>query len=167
MQNNRKIVEKYQAEKLLRFINFLIDYVLINLSLYGIGMLMGTLYYATGSETVYNIIMSFDNKLVEWSISIVILVGYYILFEYLTKGRTIGKFITGTVVVKEDGSVPVFNDILKRSFSRIVPFDAISFLGSNGWHDSWSETKVVKRKPFLEAVERENSIEDIGKLAEI
>lgn len=167
MQNNRKIVEKYQAEKLLRFINFLIDYVLINLSLYGIGMLMGTLYYATGSETVYNIIMSFDNRLVEWSISIVILVGYYILFEYLTKGRTIGKFITGTVVVKEDGSVPVFNDILKRSFSRIVPFDAISFLGSNGWHDSWSETKVVKRKPFLEAVERENSIEDIGKLAEI
>lgn len=167
MQNNRKIVEKYQAEKLLRFINFLIDYVLINLSLYGIGMLMGTLYYATGSETVYNIIMSFDNKLVEWSISIVILLGYYILFEYLTKGRTIGKFITGTVVVKEDGSVPVFNDILKRSFSRIVPFDAISFLGSNGWHDSWSETKVVKRKPFLEAVERENSIEDIGKLAEI
>ncbi len=167
MQNNRKIVEKYQAEKLLRFINFLIDYVLINLSLYGIGMLMGTLYYATGSETVYNIIMSFDNRLVEWSISIVILVGYYLLFEYLTKGRTIGKFITGTVVVKEDGSVPVFNDILKRSFSRIVPFDAISFLGSNGWHDSWSETKVVKRKPFLEAVDRENSIEDIGKLAEI
>lgn len=166
MKNNSRIVNNNQAEKLLRFINFIIDYILINLSLYGFGMLIGTLYYATGSEFLYNIILSFDNRIVEWLISVVLLVGYYIAFEYFTNGRTIGKFITGTVVVKNDGSVPTFNDIFKRSFSRIVPFDALSFLGSNGWHDSWSDTKVVKRKSYLEAVERENSIEEIGIMAQ-
>lgn len=70
------------------------------------------------------------------------------------------------MVVKENGGLPTGNDFLKRNFSRIVPFDALSFLGSLGWHDSWSDTRVVKRKSYLEALERENSIEDIGKLAE-
>ena len=94
---------------------------------------------------------------------------FYALFMFLTemisKGRSLGKLITGTMVVKEDGSLPTSTDFLKRNFSRIVPFDGLSFLGNRGWHDSWSDTAVVKRKSYLEAIERENSIEDIGQIA--
>ena len=86
------------------------------------------------------------------------------LTETLTKGRSLGKLITGTMVVNENGSLPTSNDFLKRNFSRIIPFDAFSFFGARGWHDSWSNTKVVKRTAYLEAVERENSIEDIGQI---
>ena len=165
MKKNYKIVERYKAEKILRFATFLIDYVLVIALNYFIGTLIGLLYYATESEFMYQIILAINNRFVAYLISIVVFLTYYNVLEYFTKGRTVGKFLTGTVAVKEDGSVPTSNDFLKRNFSRIVPFDALSFLGNLGWHDSWSDTRVVKRKPFLEALERENSIEDIGQIA--
>mgnify|MGYP000663414543 CR=1 FL=1 len=70
---------------------------------------------------------------------------YYILLE-TTNGRTLGKLITGTKVVHEDGGPASFTQVLGRSFSRLVPFDAFSFLGSEavGWHDKWSKTRVIK-----------------------
>lgn len=165
MKSNYKIVERYKAEKILRFATFLIDYIIIISLNYFIGTLIGLLYYATESEFIYQIILALNDKLMAYAISIVILLTYYNALEYFTKGRTIGKFVTGTMVVNEKGGLPTSNDFLKRNFSRIVPFDAFSFLGNNGWHDSWSDTKVVKRKSYLEALERENSIEDIGQIA--
>lgn len=52
--------------------------------------------------------------------------------ETLTKGRSIGKFITGTQVVTLDGETPTANVFLKRSFCRIIPLNAFSFFGENG-----------------------------------
>lgn len=168
MKNHSKIVDRNQAEKLLRFINFLIDYFftyLLVILLYAVMMVIYSFVsgidYLIVADKVSNI-NSFLDRLVT--------AFFYALFMYLTetisKGRSLGKLITGTMVVKENGGLPTGNDFLKRNFSRIVPFDALSFLGSLGWHDSWSDTRVVKRKSYLEALERENSIEDIGKLAE-
>lgn len=77
-------------------------------------------------------------------IGLVTVVGYYALFEG-TLGRTPGKFITGTRVVTYDGGTPTFGKILGRSFARLVPFEPFSFLtSSNGWHDRWSRTRVVR-----------------------
>ncbi|MCD9853801.1 RDD family protein [Epilithonimonas sp. JDS] len=165
MKNHYRIVERYKAEKILRFATFLIDYVIIILINYLIGTIIGLLYYATQSEFMYKIILAINNRFFAYLISIVVFLTYYNVLEYFTKGRTIGKFVTGTIAVKEDGSTPTSNDFLKRNFSRIVPFDALSFFGTNGWHDSWSDTRVVKRNAYLEALERENSIEDIGQIA--
>ncbi|MDH5399520.1 MAG: RDD family protein [Cyclobacteriaceae bacterium] len=69
---------------------------------------------------------------------------YYTLFEYYT-GRTVAKYITKTKVVDENGEIPDFNMILKRTLCRFIPFEAFSFLGSevSGWHDTISKTKVV------------------------
>lgn len=37
--------------------------------------------------------------------------------------------------------------------ARMVPFEAFSFLGERGWHDSWSGTQVVEvRKPKVPAL---------------
>ncbi len=70
---------------------------------------------------------------------------YYIGLESLF-GRTVGKLVTGTIVVNELGSKASFGQIIGRSFARLIPFEAFSFLGSTGrgWHDSLPKTYVIK-----------------------
>jgi uncharacterized RDD family membrane protein YckC len=72
---------------------------------------------------------------------------YFWIFETLT-GKTLGKLITRTRIVKEDGSKPDTLNILGRSFSRLIPFDAFSFLGTagKGWHDSIPKIYVINDK---------------------
>lgn len=71
---------------------------------------------------------------------------YYFLFEKFTQGKTPGKYATRTKVVTIDNQIPHSDLLMKRSLSRLIPFDAFSFIGENrrGWHDSISKTKVVK-----------------------
>ena len=167
MKNHYKIVDRYQAEKILRFVNFIIDYfisIIIVIMLYSLAIMLYSL--VTGTDYVVNADKLAEiNKYIDRIITAILYAFVIYLTEFLTKGRSLWKLITGTMVVKDDGSLPTSEDFLKRNFSRIVPFDAFSFLGSRGWHDSWSDTKVVKRKSYLEAIERENSIEDIGQIA--
>ena len=88
---------------------------------------------------------------------------YYYLSEKFLNGRTIGKYGTGTKAVTILGGKPSNSDLLKRTFSRLVPFDALSFFGTNGWHDSWYDTRVVKITDFENAIRMENELENIGK----
>lgn len=62
------------------------------------------------------------------------------------KGRTIGKMITKTRTVTEDLKTPDFGVILTKSFCRVIPFEAFSFLGekTTGWHDRFSKTRVIQ-----------------------
>lgn len=73
---------------------------------------------------------------------------YCFLIEYVTKGRSIGKFITGTKVVMLDGSIPTAAVLFRRNLYRLIPFDVFSFLFSKGIHDSISKTRVVMKKDF-------------------
>ncbi|WHF51385.1 RDD family protein [Chryseobacterium gotjawalense] len=73
-----------------------------------------------------------------------------------------GKLITGTKVVKADGSDLTTDDLLKRNFSRAVPFDKLSFLGNSGWHDNWSNTRVVRAKDYDLARNMQNDIKSLG-----
>jgi uncharacterized RDD family membrane protein YckC len=73
---------------------------------------------------------------------------YYAAFEW-RNGRTLGKLLTGTRVVSEDGTKPRLRRIVGRTLARFIPFDAFSFLGGEqgrpvGWHDSLSRTRVVR-----------------------
>lgn len=68
---------------------------------------------------------------------------FHAIFEYYF-GKTPGKFLTKTKVVKKDGSKPTFINILGRNAARFIPFDAFSYLISErGWHDQISDTYVV------------------------
>jgi uncharacterized RDD family membrane protein YckC len=69
---------------------------------------------------------------------------YFTLFELYT-GKTIGKFITKTHVVTEEGEKLDFKTAFVRSLCRIIPFDAFSYLGGKavGWHDTISKTRVI------------------------
>ncbi|MFT5513812.1 MAG: putative RDD family membrane protein YckC [Bacteroidia bacterium] len=80
-------------------------------------------------------------------IRIAVFLFYYTLFEGTT-GKTIGKMITGTMVVIEDGSKPTTDKIIGRTFSRLNPFNTFSFLFLDGvgWHDTITGTRVVSKK---------------------
>ena len=68
---------------------------------------------------------------------------YHFIFELLS-GRTPGKFITGTKVIDEDEKKPNARTLLIRNLSRLIPFDALSYLTfEKGWHDSISKTSII------------------------
>ncbi|MBK6979176.1 MAG: RDD family protein [Cytophagaceae bacterium] len=64
--------------------------------------------------------------------------------------KTLGKFITKTIVLKENGEKPTLSDLLIRSLCRFIPFDPLSFLYAQytpkGFHDTLSKTIVVVEK---------------------
>lgn len=82
---------------------------------------------------------------------ILVFYGMYMgLMEALFKGRSLGKLITGTIAVNEDGTRINGQTALLRGLSRAVPFNAFSALGSPcyPWHDRWTKTYVVNYKEF-------------------
>ncbi|MBO6518277.1 MAG: RDD family protein [Bacteroidia bacterium] len=121
-----------------RFINWIID----RLAIIGLGVVVGAFigYTGIGYELIQN-----ESRIVDYIFGAVISVFYYGLVESTT-GRTIGKLITGTVVVMEDGSKPNTGVYWTRTFCRLIPFNAFSFLGEGiGWHDTLSKTRVVHK----------------------
>ncbi|SMC32388.1 RDD family protein [Moheibacter sediminis] len=152
MNNFLDPVELSLASKGLRFTNFLIDYILF-IVIYFVfrnyfSNLLGLIYWGNGLIQL----------LIDWF--------FYFAFmtmqEFLFKGRTIGKFITGTKAVTINGTEPHFGMYAIRSLCRMVPFELISFLGETGWHDTWSKTRVVNIKEFEQNQTKFNSIDQIG-----
>jgi uncharacterized RDD family membrane protein YckC len=116
-----------------RFLNYLIDGVVRVLLWIPLGLAMAS----AG--------MGFNDRLSNFVLDAILVIVYSTILEGLF-GVTIGKLITGTRVVDEEGNRPTFGQILGRSFARLVPFEPFSFFNnpSVGWHDRWSGTRVVK-----------------------
>jgi len=117
-----------------RFVHFIVDTFIYFI-----------FYVIVGS--VFQMIFQFDvnkNFLFTWLLMIVTYVFYYSFIEYHFQ-KTFGKYITKTKVVTINGEKPSLNDIIVRSFCRLIPFDRMSFLFiKNGFHDGISNTRVVK-----------------------
>lgn len=131
-----------------RFLNYVIDLILFYSLFFVYGMIAAMIGLAAGSanaEENYST-ESGSDRLLSSLISILVYLFFYTTFETLTKGRTLGKMITGTRAVKSDGSSIGFHEALMRSLSRIVPFEPFSALGGNPWHDKWTGTKVIKER---------------------
>lgn len=73
------------------------------------------------------------------------LIVYYLLLESIFN-TTAGKCATNTTIVNNSGQRPGFGQVLGRTFCRLIPFEAFSFLGegARGWHDSLTNTYVVE-----------------------
>ena len=85
------------------------------------------------------------------------IVVYYLIAEGLT-GRTLGKLVTRTHVVDEQGHRPAFPKILARSVLRLVPLGWIGLLEEDrrALHDFGSKTYVVGvQKPSNNRLERQ------------
>lgn len=74
---------------------------------------------------------------------------YYLFFELIFK-TTPGKVLSGSVICFDADSKNVYTSIFIRSISRFIPFELFSNLrAEGGWHDSFSKTKVRKRRSSL------------------
>ena len=137
IDNHRKNDFVY-ASKWQRFANMLIDdvgYIIL-------AAIVGASVALVGGESAVAFMDSIPDILFGYSILIL----YYFSFEVST-GRTLGKLITRTRVVDEEGNKPSWSKILGRTLTRIVPFEAFTFLGKDGrgLHDRWPKTYVIKR----------------------
>lgn len=156
------ITDEMLATKGQRFTNFLIDLVIHNI-INLIPLIIGwVLYYFFGNADV-SVWLDEINPVVDFLVTYLIIVVYFLIMESLT-GRSIGKYITNTKVLMEDGSEADPYAIFIRSLSRLIPFEALSFLGAvpKGWHDTISKTVVVDINKYNQENEMANSINEIG-----
>ena len=133
-----------------RFLNFFIDFLLLRFGLSlltGIGVLI--IIGSINPEFVQDLI---DNPrgmktfIVEYLIGIVNFLLYYTICEKAFRGYTLGKLISGTRAIRTDGGELTLKDAFLRSLSRIVPFEALSGFSGHPWHDTWTNTMVVKAR---------------------
>ena len=144
-----------------RFLNYIIDLVSFFVVLITIGVVLGILTNLFGMTALGLWVDGLGD--LGWNVvAITVSIIYYTIMEGLF-GRSVGKFITGSVVVDENGEKPGFGTIFKRSLCRYIPFDAFTFLGgSRGWHDSISDTYVVSKKGLDESVKSFHDFNLIG-----
>ncbi len=164
MARTLQVVERNKAGLGYRFANYLIDFAFsIFIMWVFIAFVVLVLYFVTGTDIDQSLDDLGDiNPLLDRIMTLLVYAFIMFLTEKLTNGRSLGKLITGTKVVKSDGSELTTDDLLKRNFSRAVPFDQLSFLGNNGWHDRWSDTNVVRLKNFENAKNIEKDLQSIG-----
>jgi uncharacterized RDD family membrane protein YckC len=127
-----------------RFINYLIDviaYYLLAILAFMALFIFLNLFYPEAAQ-----IDERNTPLWAYVFALLVFTSYYVFCESVF-GRTLGKLITGTRVVNKFGKTPDTKTILLRTLSRMVPFEAFSFLGSDprGWHDRWTDTYVVMK----------------------
>ncbi len=164
---NKTITQDVLATKGVRFLNFIIDYIVFIIINFAIGAAIGFFSEITGNYAVYDFIVYNDSILFEYGYTIVIWTIYYTTMETLA-GKSVGKFITKSKAVMADGSKLTFEKALVRSLCRFIPFEPFSFLGEDGkgWHDSITKTFVVDDKKFREKQETELGLEELGKPVE-
>jgi uncharacterized RDD family membrane protein YckC len=133
-----------------RFLNWLVDnllmrFALTQLTVYIVVYILKTFFpdYLFHLSQDQN---SFDLILLSYLIGIFNYIVYYTFSEKIFGGYTLGKLLTGTRAIREDGEELTFKDALLRSLSRLVPFEAFSGFGQKPWHDSWTRTQVIKTR---------------------
>lgn len=165
MENSFIVTEDLYANHGLRFANFIVDRILFYIAIFALMMLIGLLLEFSGeSSDAFFYELENVNSFVDIVVTNLIFAALYFSSEGLLKGRTVGKYLTGTKVVDKYGNTPSIGVLIKRSLSRLIPFNAFSFLGSNarGWHDSISETYVVKVKDLDHRKKTFSELDQIG-----
>lgn len=73
-----------------------------------------------------------------------VLLIYYFVAEGIFK-TTFGKIVSNSSIINAGGEFISVGNAFARTLCRFIPFDNFSFLfGQRGWHDSLSNTYVVK-----------------------
>jgi len=129
-----------------RFGHFLLDRLFYMLFEVAFGVSLGIILALLGWA---DWLTSTNETLLNIMFYIFLYPSYYILFES-TAQSSLGKLILGRVVVNEYGEKPTFQQIVSRSFSRIVPFEPFSCFSDRGWHDLWTDTYVIRKKDLEE-----------------
>ena len=138
-----------EASRGQRFLNFLIDNLLMRYGLnwasgYAIGYMLASFFPEFYLDMVNE--RSYEFWITVYLVYFLNYIVYYTFCEKVFNGYTLGKIITGTRAVRQDGKELSFKDALLRSLARIVPFEAFSAFGGYPWHDQWTRTMVIKSR---------------------
>lgn len=137
------------SSQITRFLNMVIDNVVLQVLSFGLNFGFGMAYASMRSNPRAPITPDEVSlvQIVGFILGLVIAIGYYVVCEAIWQ-RTPAKFVTGTRVVTASGGKPSLRQIVGRTFARFIPFEALSFFGGKGypvgWHDSLSGTRVIK-----------------------
>jgi uncharacterized RDD family membrane protein YckC len=143
-QSAERGLSKAEASNGQRVANLLIDYVvfLVLRSLFG---------FILGITGLHVYLLSWHWYLIGFFIYI-----FYFFTMEITIGQTVGKLITGTIVVDLEGNRPGNKSIMIRTLTRLIPFEPFSYLSDGpGWHDMLAKTKVISKKHFREGIDIE------------
>jgi uncharacterized RDD family membrane protein YckC len=122
-----------------RFLTYIIDYIAVMIMGFCLGVVVVLLMGDEGANAL--------QEIPDMVLGLGLFLVYYVLLEGIF-GRTLGKLITGTKVVNEDGDKASFGQVLGRTLCRFIPFEPFSVLGreGRGWHDSIPKTLVIKAR---------------------
>lgn len=139
------------AEKWQRFVNLLIDMIVVGIVNSIFGGIIQTIIFATYINDFNSIESAYSFPwhlfLIVWLVQISFFLAYYTIFEKMMKGRTVGKLVTGTMAVREDGNPLTWKNAILRSLCRLIPFEPIvALFTSYPWHDDFTNTVVVKKQ---------------------
>lgn len=142
MLNRAEYVRATQGQ---RFLNLLFDWLFMNYVLsWGTSYIV--IFIITSIDTEFYLDTSGMWFIFWYIVSMFNYLLYYTVCEKAFRGYTIGKFLTGTRAIREDGNELTFRDALLRSLSRLVPLEAFSGFSDMPWHDSWTRTAVIKSR---------------------
>lgn len=136
-----------QASTGKRFANYLIDLITFYVFIFSVGIVIGIM-----NPTFFDFLEDNPGAQILDRLITFVLIGLFIgTVEAIFKGKTLGKVITGTRVVNEDGTPISAGTAFKRGFCRMVPFYQFSALGnpSYPWHDRWTNTYVIDEKTSI------------------
>ncbi|HVF96638.1 MAG TPA: RDD family protein [Flavisolibacter sp.] len=143
-----ELVQYQDATTSQRFVNFLVDAILMEFGLaFATGYLLTKVLMLVSPESTYDW-LSDESFLTSYVVGLFNHIIYYTFCEKAFRGYTLGKLITGTRAVREDGGELTLRNAFLRSLSRIVPFETLSiWFGDGGpWHDKWTNTRVIKAR---------------------
>jgi uncharacterized RDD family membrane protein YckC len=136
-------LNKEPASKGQRFVNYIIDFIMYLVFLFAFLILAAIIWqlikeFADKNSKAFNTM--FD-------ISILSLYApFYAFSEWVSHGRSVGKFITKTKAIRLDGNKFSLKDALLRSLIRLIPIEPFTAFSDRGpWHDRWTKTRVVKK----------------------
>jgi uncharacterized RDD family membrane protein YckC len=129
-----------------RLTNYLIDIIIFSFLVSFLLVLVAPVYPLAGKLMNKQPIGLMEQLMVSF------LYGLYMsVMEAVLKGKTIGKYITGTRAVSKNGLPINAQTAFVRGLIRLIPFEQLSAISfpPYPWHDRWSKSIVIDETKSL------------------
>lgn len=127
-----------------RLANYIIDII----AFYAVFFVVGIIIALSSPGVLNSISDDAGGSLLDRLLSLILYAFFMSAIEAITKGRSLGKLITGTRAVNYDGTPISAGTAFARGFSRAVPFCVFSAFGTpcDPWQDRWTNTMVIDNR---------------------